>query len=100
MIPLIQMAGSSPAMTARTNVITGLDPVIFQRCAGQSPRMTIKGRTLFPLPQARGEGISSHAGQIERLIHSTSLLFGAAPTWVEATCPFLNSIRVGIPRTP
>ena len=28
MIPLIQMAGSSPAMTARTNVITGLDPVI------------------------------------------------------------------------
>ena len=24
MIPLIQMAGSSPAMTARTNVITGL----------------------------------------------------------------------------
>jgi hypothetical protein len=40
MIPLIQMAGSSPAMTARTNVITGLDPVIFLRCAGPGSRMT------------------------------------------------------------
>jgi hypothetical protein len=29
-----EIPGSGPAMTARTNVITGLDPVIFLKCAG------------------------------------------------------------------
>jgi hypothetical protein len=29
-----EIPGSGPAMTARTNVIPGLDPVIFLKCAG------------------------------------------------------------------
>ena len=33
-------------------------------------------------------------------IHSAILLFGIAPTRVAATCPSLNNISVGMPRTP
>ncbi len=57
--------------------------------------------SLPPLSSSSFAGSTrASATQMERLIHSTSLLFGAAPTCVEATWPFLNSIRVGMPRTP
>src|ERR1700732_740300 len=32
--------------------------------------------------------------------HSASLVLGSAPILVAATCPFLNRISVGMPRTP
>ena len=38
--------------------------------------------------------------QIEDLIQSAILPFGLAPTCVAATSPPLNTIRVGMPRTP
>ena len=34
------------------------------------------------------------------LIHCSSFCFGAAPTWREASSPFLNSISVGIDMMP
>src|SRR5262245_4812161 len=34
------------------------------------------------------------------VIHCSSFCFGAAPTWREASSPFLNSIRVGIDMMP
>jgi hypothetical protein len=40
-------------MTARTNVITGLDPVIFLRCAGLGPRMTLLQRASVRSSPAR-----------------------------------------------
>src|SRR6476619_7798386 len=34
------------------------------------------------------------------VIHCSSFCFGAAPTWREASSPFLNSIKVGIDMMP
>src|ERR1044072_6325625 len=34
------------------------------------------------------------------VIHCSSFCFGAAPTWREASSPFLNSISVGIDMIP
>src|SRR5580700_12154029 len=34
------------------------------------------------------------------VIHCSSFCLGAAPTWREASAPFLNSIRVGIDMMP
>src|SRR6476646_7972051 len=40
------------------------------------------------------------AAQQPAVIHCSSFCFGAAPTWREASSPFLNSIRVGIDMMP
>src|SRR5579883_1017375 len=36
----------------------------------------------------------------DAVIHCSSFCFGAAPIWLDASCPFLNSIRVGIDMMP
>src|SRR5579863_9642728 len=36
----------------------------------------------------------------EAVIHCSNFCFGAAPTWREASWPFLNSIKVGIDMMP
>src|SRR3979490_1886743 len=40
------------------------------------------------------------AAQQPAVIHCSSFCLGAAPTWREASSPFLNSIRVGIDMMP
>src|SRR5580704_3079036 len=57
--------------------------------AGTSPAMT----TLEV-------GSKSQRGHTEAVIHCSSFCFGAAPTWREASSPFLNSISVGIDMMP
>src|SRR5215211_1744333 len=37
---------------------------------------------------------------VDDVIHCSSFCFGAAPTWREASSPFLNSISVGIDMMP
>src|ERR1700741_2728646 len=37
---------------------------------------------------------------VSLVIHCSSFCFGAAPTWREASSPFLNSISVGIDMMP
>src|SRR5215813_10961150 len=41
----------------------------------------------------------AHAPAVD-VIHCSSFCLGAAPTWREASSPFLNSIRVGIDMMP
>src|SRR5882757_3923973 len=43
---------------------------------------------------------SAPALQQPAVIHCSSFCLGAAPTWREASSPFLNSIRVGIDMMP
>ena len=40
------------------------------------------------------------ANHTAAVIHCSSFCFGAAPTWREASCPSLNSIKVGIDMMP
>src|SRR5262249_43024017 len=42
---------------------------------------------------------AAHAPALD-VIHCSSFCLGAAPTWREASSPFLNSIRVGIDMMP
>ena len=49
---------------------------------------------------SRARLVPQESAYSTELTHSTSLLFGSAPILVAATWPFLNSIIVGMPRTP
>src|SRR5579885_3079353 len=55
------------------------------------------------MPAKRGHWTYSTAvgrRQTELVIHCSSFCLGAAPTWREASWPFLNSISVGIDMMP
>src|ERR1700694_5275542 len=50
--------------------------------------------------QSSQPGDGGGAVQQAAVIHCSSFCLGAAPTWREASSPFLNSIRVGIDMMP
>src|SRR5215813_12950994 len=50
--------------------------------------------------ELRSEAVAAHDAAAALVIHCSSFCFGAAPTWREASSPFLNSIRVGIDMMP
>jgi hypothetical protein len=50
--------------------------------------------------KGRPSSISRDRTQTEAVIHCSSFCFGWAPTWRDASSPFLNSIKVGIDMMP
>src|SRR4051794_38818972 len=53
-----------------------------------------------PFGRPFGTKISEVRQAVAVVIHCSSFCFGAAPTWREASSPFLNSISVGIDMIP
>src|SRR5262245_55037368 len=50
--------------------------------------------------ELRIEAVAAHDAAAADVIHCSSFCLGAAPTWREASSPFLNSISVGIDMMP
>src|SRR3954465_6193468 len=54
----------------------------------------------FGRPLRKQTFLWDQATAVDELIQASSFCFGAAPTWREASSPFLNSISVGIDMMP